>query len=160
MKLIGYAREGKSRETLDAQITSLMDHGLKLDNIFKERRSYLDGERPVLSECINSLEPRDTLVVTSLNQIAKSINHLMQLKSSLEEKEVDFIVTNQGIDTSKKQNLDLFSMITVFSEFEMNLRLERQLEGIQKAKESGVKFGRKPIDNKVIQNVKKLTINN
>ena len=156
MKLIGYAREGKSRETLDAQITSLMDHGLKLDNIFKEIRSYLDGERPVLSECINSLELKDTLVVTSLNQIAKSINHLMQLKSSLEEKEVDFIVTNQGIDTSKKQNLDLFSMITVFSEFEMNLRLERQLEGIQKAKQSGVKFGRKPIDNKVIQNVKKL----
>ena len=47
-------------------------------------------------------------------------------------------------------------MITVFSEFEMNLRLERQLEGIQKAKESGVRFGRKPIDNGVIQNVKKL----
>ena len=68
----------------------------------------------------------------------------------------DFIVINQGIDTSKKQHLDLFSMITVFSEFEMNLRLERQLEGIQKAKESGVKFGRKPIDYKVIQNVKKL----
>ena len=78
MKLIGYAREGKSRETLDTQVTSLMDYGLKLDNIFKERRSYLDSERPVLSECINSLELKDTLVVTSLNQIAKSINHLMQ----------------------------------------------------------------------------------
>ena len=156
MNLVGYAREGKSRETLDAQITSLMDHGLKLDNIFKERRSYLDGERPALSECINSLEPRDTLVVTSLNQIAKSITHLTQLKSSLEEIEVGFIVINQGIDTSKKQNLDLFSIITVFSEFEMDLRLERQLEGIQKAKDSGVRFGRKPIDNKVIQNVKKL----
>ena len=76
MKLVGYAREGKSRETLDAQITSLMDYGLKLDNIFKERRSYLDSERPVLSECINSLEPRETLVVTSLNQIAKRINVL------------------------------------------------------------------------------------
>ena len=156
MNLVGYAREGKSRETLDAQITSLMDHGLKLDNIFKERRSYLDGERPALSECINSLEPRDTLVVTSLNQIAKSITHLTQLKSSLEEIEVGFIVINQGIDTSKKQNLDLFSIITVFSEFEMDLRLERQLEGIQKAKDSGVRFGRKPIDNRVIQNVKKL----
>ena len=156
MKLVGYAREGKSRETLDAQITSLMDHGLKLDNIFKERRSYLDGERPALSECINSLEPRDTLVVTSLNQIAKSITHLTQLKSSLEEMEVGFIVINQGIDTSKKQNLDLFSIITVFSEFEMDLRLERQLEGIQKAKDSGVRFGRKPIDNMVIKNVKKL----
>ena len=156
MNLVGYAREGKSRETLDAQITSLMDHGLKLDNIFKERRSYLDGERPALSECINSLEPRDTLVVTSLNQIAKSITHLTQLKSSLEEIEVGFIVINQGIDTSKKLNLDLFSIITVFSEFEMDLRLERQLEGIQKAKNSGVRFGRKPIDNKVIQNVKKL----
>ena len=96
MKLVGYAREGKSRETLDAQITSLMDYGLKLDNIFKERRSYLDSDRPVLSECINSLELKDTLVVTSLNQIAKSINHLMQIKSSLEEKDVDFIVINQG----------------------------------------------------------------
>ena len=60
------------------------------------------------------------------------------------------------MNKSKKQNLDLFSMITIFSEFEMDLRLERQLEGIQKAKESGVRFGRKPIDNRVIQNVKKL----
>ena len=81
---------------------------------------------------------------------------LSKLELNFKEKEIDFIVTNQGIDTSKKQNLDLFSMITVFSEFEMNLRLERQLEGIQKAKESGVRFGRKPIDNRVIQNVKKL----
>jgi DNA invertase Pin-like site-specific DNA recombinase len=47
-------------------------------------------------------------------------------------------------------------MITLFSEFEMDLRLERQLIGVQKAKENGVKFGRKPIDNTVIQNVKKL----
>ena len=56
MKLIGYAREGRSSETLEQQVHCLMDYGLNIENIFKERRSSIDGNRPALSECIKSLE--------------------------------------------------------------------------------------------------------
>ena len=155
MNYFGYARKGYSRETIDSQINSLMDYGLKIDEIYKERRSSLDGDRPVLSECINSLNTNDYLVVTSLNQIAKSINHLVQIKNALEERNASLIVLKQGLNTTFK-NLDFYSVVTLFSEFEMDLRLERQLIGIKKAKDNGVKFGRKPIDTKIAKYVKKL----
>ena len=142
MNFVGYARKGHSRESIESQIDSLLDYGLKIDSIFKERRSGLDGERPVLSDCINSLNSRDKLVVTRLSHIAKSISHLVQIKNTLEEKDVSLIIISQGLISSSK-DLDFYSMITLFSEFEMDLRLERQLIGVQKAKENGVKFGRK-----------------
>ena len=155
MNFVGYARKGHSRETIESQIDTLLDYGLKIDSIFKERRSGLDEDRPVLSDCINSLNSSDKLVVTRLSQIANSISHLAQIKNTLEQKDVSLIIISQGLNSSSK-NLDFYSMITLFSEFEMDLRLERQLIGVQKAKENGVKFGRKPIDNKVIQTVKRL----
>ena len=157
MDFVGYARKGHSRETIESQIDNLLDYGLKIGSIFKERRSCLDGDRPVLSDCINSLNSNDNLVVTRLSQIAKSISHLVQIKNTLEEKNVSLIIISQGLNSSSK-DLDFYSMITLFAEFEMDLRLERQLIGVQKAKKSGVKFGRKPIDNKVIQTIKRLFV--
>ena len=108
-----------------------------------------------LTERFLSKNTNDYLVVTSLNQIAKSINHLVQIKNALEERNASLIVLKHGLNTTFK-NLDFYSVVTLFSEFEMDLRLERQLMGIKKAKDNGVKFGRKPIDNKITKYVKKL----
>ena len=155
MKLIGYAREGRSSETLEQQVHCLMDYGLNIENIFKERRSSIDGNRPALSECIKSLEANDKLVITRLNQLARSIRHLEDIKNFLEVKNVDLIAIKQDLNTSNKK-MDFYNMVSLISEFEMDLRLERQLIGIQKAKNNGVKFGRKPIDEKVVKKIKKL----
>ena len=155
MKLIGYAREGRSSETLEQQVHCLMDYGLNIENIFKERRSSIDGNRPALSECIKSLEANDKLVITRLNQLARSIKHLEDIKNFLEVKNVDLIAIKQDLNTSNKK-MDFYNMVSLISEFEMDLRLERQLIGIQKAKNNGVKFGRKPIDDKVVKKIKKL----
>ena len=155
MKLIGYAREGRSSETLEQQVHCLMDYGLNIENIFKERRSSIDGNRPALSECIKSLETNDKLVITRLNQLARSIRHLEDIKNFLEVKNVDLIAIKQDLNTSNKK-MDFYNMVSLISEFEMDLRLERQLIGIQKAKNNGVKFGRKPIDDKVVKKIKQL----
>lgn len=155
MKLIGYAREGRSSETLEQQVHCLMDYGLNIENIFKERRSSIDGNRPALSECIKSLEANDKLVITRLNQLARSIRHLEDIKNFLEVKNVDLIAIKQDLNTSNKK-MDFYNMVSLISEFEMDLRLERQLIGIQKAKNNGVKFGRKPIDDKVVKKIKQL----
>ena len=155
MKLIGYAREGRSSETLEQQVHCLMDYGLNIENIFKERRSSIDGNRPALSECIKSLEANDKLVITRLNQLARSIKHLEDIKNFLEVKNVDLIAIKQDLNTSNKK-MDFYNMVSLISEFEMDLRLERQLIGIQKAKNNGVKFGRKPIDDKVVKKIKQL----
>ena len=155
MKLIGYVREGRSSETLEQQVHCLMDYGLNIENIFKERRSSIDGNRPALSECIKSLEINDKLVITRLNQLARSIRHLEDIKNFLEVKKVDLIAIKQDLNTSNKK-MDFYNMVSLISEFEMDLRLERQLIGIQKAKNNGVKFGRKTIDNKVVKKIKQL----
>ena len=155
MKLIGYAREGRSSETLEQQVHCLMDYGLNIENIFKERRSSIDGNRPALSECIKSLEANDKLVITRLNQLARSIRHLEDIKNFLEVKNVDLIAIKQDLNTSNKK-MDFYNMVSLISEFEMDLRLERQLIGIQKAKNNGVKFGRKPIDDKAVKKIKQL----
>ena len=155
MNLIGYAREGCSSETLEQQVHCLMDYGLNIENIFKERRSSIDGNRPALSECIKSLEANDKLVITRLNQLARSIRHLEDIKNFLEVKNVDLIAIKQDLNTSNKK-MDFYNMVSLISEFEMDLRLERQLIGIQKAKNNGVKFGRKPIDDKVVKKIKQL----
>ena len=156
MNLVGYAREGLSNETLEQQIHCLMDYGLKIENIFKERRSSIDGTRPVLSECIKSLEVNDKLVITRLNQLARSIRHLEDIKNFLEVKNVDIIAIKQDLNTANNK-MGFYNMVSLISEFEMDLRLERQLVGIQKAKNKGVKFGRKPIDDKVVKKIKKLS---
>ena len=155
MNLIGYAREGRSSETLEQQVHCLMDYGLNIENIFKERRSSIDGNRPALSECIKSLEANDKLVITRLNQLARSIRHLEDIKNFLEVKNVDLIAIKQDLNTSNKK-MDFYNMVSLIWEFEMDLRLERQLIGIQKAKNNGVKFGRKPIDDKVVKKIKQL----
>ena len=155
MKLIGYAREGRSSETLEQQVHCLMDYGQNIENIFKERRSSIDGNRPALSECIKSLEANDKLVITRLNQLARSIRHLEDIKNFLEVKNVDLIAIKQDLNTANKK-MDFYNMVSLISEFEMDLRLERQLIGIQKAKNMGVKFGRKPIDDKVVKKIKQL----
>ena len=132
-----------------------MDYGLNIESIFKERRSSIDGNRPALSECIKSLEANDKLVITRLNQLARSIRHLEDIKNFLEVKNVDLIAIKQDLNTSNKK-MDFYNMVSIISEFEMFLRLERQLIGIQKAKNNGVKFGRKPIDDKVVKKIKQL----
>ena len=104
MKLIGYAREGRSSETLEQQIHCLMDYGLNIEHIFKERRSSVDGNRPVLSECIKSLEVNDKLIVTRLNQIAKSVRHLEDIKNFLEVKNVDLVAIKQDLNTTNKKD--------------------------------------------------------
>ena len=156
MKLLGYARYGKSAESLEEQINILMDYGIEISDIFQERRSGLDGTRPVLSECLKELQDGDKLVVTRLNQLANSFNHLSQIKNNLEEKNAHLLVIKQGIDTAINNKIDIFVLMTAFCEFDMEVRVERQLEGILRAKQNGVKFGRKPVGQNTVSQIQEM----
>ena len=153
MEIYGYARKAKAGEKIENQINKLMDFGLNIENIFKERRSSLDGERPELADCLQKISQNDTLVVTQIDRIAKNISHLNQIKNTLESKNANFISIDQAIDTRNSYNIDFFSMVTIFSEFDMDVRVERQIEGMIKAKSNGVRFGRKPVDKNSITKV-------
>lgn len=84
----------------------------------------------------------DTLVITRLARLARSVVHLAQLAKRFEKEKINLIVIDQNSDTSTSTGRLMFNMLASIAEFENDLRTERQAEGIAKAKENGVKFGR------------------
>ena len=90
------------------------------------------------------LAPGDTLVVTRIDRLARSLRDLQNLVHELQERGVHLKATEQPIDTSTPAGTAFLGMLGVFAEFETNLRRERQMEGINAAKERGVYRGRKP----------------
>ncbi|MBC8465559.1 recombinase family protein, partial [bacterium] len=101
------------------------------------------ADRPSLKECRTYVRRGDSLVITKLDRLARSTFHLTQIAEELKQKGVDLVVLDQNIDTSTPTGKLLFNMLASIAEFETEIRKERQMEGIVKAKEKGVQFGRK-----------------
>lgn len=85
----------------------------------------------------------DTLVVTRLDRLARSTLHLCEIAETLKRKQVNLRVLDQNINTSDATGRLLFNMLGAIAQFETEIRAERQMDGIIKAKERGVSFGRK-----------------
>jgi len=81
--------------------------------------------------------------VTRLDRLARSTLHLCQIAETLREKQVNLQVLDQNINTSDATGRLLFNMLGAIAQFETEIRAERQMDGINKAKERGVAFGRK-----------------
>src|SRR5207249_7173040 len=100
------------------------------------------GKRSRLEACLEYVREGDLLVVTRLDRLARSTLHLCQIAAELERKQVNLQVLDQSINTSDATGRLLFHMLGAIAQFETELRAERQREGIQKAQERGVHFGR------------------
>lgn len=139
MALVGYARVSSVGQSLDVQLDKLKH----CDKIFQEKRSGMSNARPRLKACIEYVRDGDTLVVTRLDRLARSTLHLCRLAEKLEKKGVNLQVLDQNIDTSDATGRLFFNMLGAIAQFETEIRAERQMDGIQKAKARGVQFGRK-----------------
>jgi DNA invertase Pin-like site-specific DNA recombinase len=139
MALIGYARVSSVGQTLDVQLDKLKH----CNKVFQEKRSGASGKRPRLEACLEYVREGDTLVVTRLDRLARSTLHLCQIAADLERKQVHLQVLDQNIDTSDATGRLLFNMLGAIAQFETEIRAERQMDGIRKAKERGVQFGKK-----------------
>ena len=100
--------------------------------------------RDELKTLLDFLREGDELVVTRVDRLARSIRDLQNIVYELDQKGVTLSATEQPIDTRTSAGKCFLDMLSVFAEFETNLRKERQMEGIAKAKERGVYKGRKP----------------
>ena len=100
--------------------------------------------RTELQTLLDFLRTGDTLVVTRIDRLARSVRDLHDIVHELQAKGVTLRATEQPIDTSTAAGKAFLGMLGVFAEFETNIRKERQLEGIAAAKEAGVYKGRKP----------------
>lgn len=139
MALIGYARVSSVGQSLAVQIEKL-DH---CDKLFQEKRSGTTGKRPQLQACLDYLREGDSLVVTRLDRLARSTLHLCQIADELQRKEVNLQVLDQSIDTGDATGRLLFNMLGAIAQFETEIRAERQMDGIRKAQQRGVHFGKK-----------------
>lgn len=154
MNVIGYARVSTTDQDVSIQEAALRAAGCH--TVRTEKRSGTTREgRTELQTILDFVRPGDVLMVTRIDRLARSLGDLQDIVRSLEAKGVALKVTEQPIDTSTAAGKAFLGMLGVFAEFETNLRRERQLEGIAKAKEAGVYKGRKPsIDLAAVENLK------
>jgi DNA invertase Pin-like site-specific DNA recombinase len=138
MALVGYARVSSVGQSLDIQLDKLSH----CDKIYEEKKSGATGRRPRLEACLEYVREGDTLVVTRLDRLARSTLHLCQIADELTRKQVTLQVLDQNIDTGDATGRLLFNMLGAIAQFETEIRAERQLDGIHKAKANGVRFGR------------------
>lgn len=140
---IGYIRVSTVDQNTDRQLD-----GIQLDKVFTEKISGKSIKRPVLQQCLEHLREGDTLHVHSMDRLARNLMDLQKLVEGLTARgiKVKFHKENlefTGDNTSAMSKL-MMQIMGAVAEFERALIKERQMEGIQKAKEQGKHLGRKP----------------
>lgn len=141
--LIGYARTSTLEQEagLAAQKRDL--EALGCETIMAEQTSAV-GPRPKLEELIAFARKGDVLVVTKLDRLARSVSHLWEIVGRLESKGVALHIVAAGIDTTTPTGRLMLNVLGAVAEFERDMMLERQREGIAKAKAEKRYKGRAP----------------
>ncbi len=146
MTLFGYARVSTVDQNLGIQEAALRAAGCQ--TIRSEKKSGTErGSRTELQVLLDFLRQGDTLVVTRIDRLARSMKDLQDIVHELKGRGIALKATEQPIDTGTAAGKAFLDMLGVFAEFETNLRKERQAEGILAAKARGVyKGGKARID--------------
>ena len=108
-----------------------------------EKISAISQKRNELENALRSMRAGDVLVVTKLDRLARSMQDLLLISKRIQKKEAQLKVLDQSIDTTTSEGRLMFNIIGSFAEFENDIRKARQMEGIKKALDKGVEFGRK-----------------
>ncbi len=151
---VAYCRVSSISQNLESQIKSVKEYGC--EKIFQEKVSGTSTKgRDKLRECLEFVREGDELVITRVDRAARSVLDLQLIVKELTEKGVTLTATEQPISTKDATSKCFLDMLSVFSEFETNLRKERQMDGIKIAKEQGKFKGRvAKIDVKKIESLK------
>ena len=140
---IGYARVSTDDQDLAIQNAALEKDGCAI--VFDEKRSGTkrDG-RDQLQLAMKVLTKGDSLVVTRLDRLGRSLRDLANIAHEIETLGANLRVLEQSVDTATSAGRAFFGMLAVFAQFETDVRRDRQAEGIAKAKRAGVYTGAKP----------------
>lgn len=144
-QIIGYARTSTADQEAGfaAQIRDLEAAGCQ--RIYREQTSAKEGnERKELDAALSFLQAGDVLTVTKLDRLARSVADLVQITATLQQKDVALRILGMNLDTSTPTGKLMVNLLGSIAEFERELMLERQREGIAKAKADGKYKGRIP----------------
>lgn len=140
---IGYARASSDDQDCTIQEETLKAAGCTIVRSEKKSGTSRQG-REQLDTILEFLHEGDTLMVTRIDRLARSVKDLEDIVEAIRAKGAHLQATEQPIDTSTPAGIAFLQMLGVFAQFETALRRERQMEGIAKAKAEGVYKGRKP----------------
>ena len=143
--IVGYARTSTTEQQagLDAQLRDLKQSGC--NKVFEEQVSSVDRDaRTQLADALDFIREGDTLVVTRLDRLARSVHHLLELVDEIDAKGASLRVLDMDINTGTPTGRLMLTLLGGIAEFERSIMLERQREGIAKAKAAGKYKGRKP----------------
>lgn len=145
-RLIGYARVSTADQDLATQTRQLAEAGVEEGAIYAEHVTGTRADRPELRNAIKALRSGDTLVVTKLDRLARSLRDLLAIVDELEEKGAHLVVLDQGglIDTRSSVGRLMIQILGAVAEMERNLISERTREAL-KGRPRGRRGGRKPV---------------
>ena len=141
MAVIGYARVSTSGQSLEVQLDQLQAAGCK--RLYQEKVSGADSTRSELATMLDYVRENDVVVVCKLDRLARSTKHLLEIVEVLEGKGVALRILNINLDTGTPTGKMMLTMLAAIGQFEREMMLERQRDGIAKAKEEGKYKGRK-----------------
>ena len=156
--IVGYARTSRLEQVagFEAQIREL--EAIGCDRLFQEQVSSV-GQRPALEAALDFVRAGDILAVTALCRLARSVVHLGQILQQLEAKGAGLRILNLGIDTSTPTGKLMLNVLGGVAQFEREMMLERQREGIARAKAEGAYKGRKPVARNKATDIEALASN-
>lgn len=155
MKIYGYVRVSTLEQNTDRQVFALKKVGVKEENIFIDKASGKDFDRPAYRKLIETIEAGDLLYIKSLDRLGRNYHEMLsEWHSLVNEKQIDIAIIDLPIlDTRKRNGLTaelIYGIILQLSSFiaqtERETILARQKEGIKAAKLRGVKFGRPELE--------------
>ncbi len=146
--IIGYARVSKNdgSQILDSQMDILQKAGIEKENIYFDKVSGMKADREQLSICLKVLRNGDTLMVSKLDRLGRSLHHLIEIINDLNNRDIGFRVASgigHEIDTTTAGGRLIFSIFGALAEFERALMSERTKAGLKSARARGRKGGRK-----------------
>ena len=152
---IGYARTSTLEQEagLEAQIRDLTAAGC--EKLFSEQTSSV-GARKELEKVLDFIREGDALIVTKMDRLARSVRHLGEITQTLRQKNASLQILNLGIDTGNATGELVLNVMASIAQFERSMMLERQREGIAKAKMAGKYRGRTPTARRKADEVRKL----
>lgn len=154
--IIGYARTSTVEQVagLEAQMRDLKAAGC--ERVFEEQVSSVDANRKELDRALDYVREGDTLVVTKLDRLARSMANFADITWKLKAKGVELRVLNLNLDTGTPTGKLMLNLMGSIAEFERDMMLERQREGIAKAKADGKYKGRAPTARAKADDVRRL----
>lgn len=158
-ELIGYARVSTRDQNLTVQIEQLKAAGCTCteETLYQEKVSGSKIDRPALAAMIKYARKGDTVIVCKLDRIARSIKDLWSIIDKLQAKGVGFqVLNNKDLDTTSATGRMMLSILGAVAQFEIEMLLERQAEGIAQAKLEGKYVGRQPTAKKQSEEVLQL----